>query len=113
MPKSFMIALLLAYIASTLFVTWQLADKIPELIVKRLGELKLKLLDNAYTPRDLAFHRFARPDYLKELKKINEEKNDMELDSLMVKRRNLIVYLVVTSVVVAAFVFFYFLSIKK
>ncbi len=113
MPKSIMIMILLFYIASTLFVAWQLADKIPESIKKRLVELKLKLLDDAYTPRDLAFHRFARPDYLKELKIINTEINDAVLVSLLAKRHGLIVYLVVTSFVVAAIVVFYFSLMKR
>ncbi len=112
MPKPVLTVVVVLYIGSSLFVAWQLADKIPESMRRRLDELKLKLLDGGQTPRDLAFKRFARPDYLGELKKVNAEKKDPALSSMMARRRNLILYLVVTSIAVAAFVVFSFLSIR-
>lgn len=104
------IILLLFLIVSTFITTSRLTGTIPAAIKKRLDELKLKVLDGGYTLRDLAFHRFFRPDYLGELKKINAGINDRILTECLMKRRNLLIYLVLIYTAAAAVVILYFYS---
>jgi hypothetical protein len=106
--KTLLIIIMLLFIISTLIVSSILSDTIPKEISKRLIELNVKLLDGGFSLRDLAFHRFARPDYLGELKKINAFKKDGILSKSLQMRRNLLIYLAVTFIVAALAVIFYF-----
>ena len=100
--------LVILFLVFTLVAASQLADKIPEAIKKRLDELKIRILDDQYTLRDLAFHRFFRPDYLEELKKINSARKDEILTRYLEKRRKLLIYLALSFAAVATIAIFYF-----
>jgi hypothetical protein len=107
------IVLVILFLISILIAASQLADKIPDAIKKRLDELKLKILDDQYTRRDLAFHRFFRPDYLEELKKVNSARKDEMLTKYLEKRRKLLIYLALSFMAVATVVIFYFRAITR
>ncbi|MDM7988657.1 MAG: hypothetical protein QUS13_15130 [Smithella sp.] len=113
MLKIILLILVILYIFSTLKAASQLGDKIPDAIKKRLDELNIKVLDDRYTLRDLAFHRFFRPDYLGEIKRINTETKDEVLAHYLATRKNLLIYLAFSSAVVAAVVIFYFRTISR
>lgn len=111
--KIITLIIVILYIISVLDSTSRLAEKIPVAIKKRLDELKLGILDDGYTLSDLAFHRFFRPDYLGELKRINGVMNDRILTGCLMKRRNLLIRLGLTSIAVTAAVIIYFYSTAK
>ena len=108
--KTITLIIVILYIILTLYSASQLAEKIPARIKKRVDELKLKILDDGYTLSDLAFHRFFRPDYLGELKKVNAVINDRILTGCLMRRRNLLICLGLTSIAAAAAVILYFYS---
>lgn len=111
--KTITLIILILYIISALYSTFLLAEKIPAAIKKRLDELKLGILDDSYTLSDLAFHRFFRPDYIGELKRINAVINDRILTGCLTRRRNLLIRLELTSIAVTAAVILYFYSTSK
>lgn len=113
MLKIILLILVILYIFSTLKAASQLGDKIPDAIKKRMDELNIKVLDDRYSSRDLAFHRFFRPDYLGEIKRINAERKDEVLAKCFITRRNLLIYLTFSSAAVAAVIFFYFCTISR
>ena len=111
--KIIVIILLLFLIATTLITASRLTGTIPAAIKKRLDELKLKVLDDGYTLRDLAFHRFFRPDYLGELKNINTRINDRIITECLIKRKKMLIYLVLAYTAAAAVVILYFYSVAN
>ncbi len=113
MIKAIMITVMLAYIVSTLYVSSLLAGQIPNAIAARLDQLGIRILDGRHTLRDFTFRRFARPDYLGELRKINAVRKDEILTRCLDRRRNLLVYLAFSFLAPLSAIFFYFRSLVR
>lgn len=104
------IVVLLVFIGFVLYLTSVLTGRIPNRIDQRLKELNIQLLDGKHTLRDLAFHRFFMPNYLKELKKFNALRKDEILTKCLNERRNILLVLTLSFVAFLGGVFclFYF-----